>query len=132
LTALQLHAEVLQGRNVAVIRITIKKKLEDGAYARHVVVKREFTSDYLVRTGAAFGSTHMKQWAHRIATAESRLYPSCVLFEEALLRLVTPGLSFDESRRPFSYAQFDDLKGTLEQVATNSSPDSVNYDSLLE
>lgn len=97
---------------MAVIRITIKKKLEAGAYGQHNFIKNEFSSDYVVRTNAAFPSAHIEQWAHRIAVAESRLYPLCVGFEEANFRLVTPGLPANELGRRFR-AEFADLKGTV-------------------
>lgn len=98
---------------MAVVRITINKELEDGAYARHNFVKKEFSSDYVVRTSAAFPSDHLKQWAYRIAVAESRLFPSCIRFDEAILRLVTPGLPPNELGRRFRYDEFKGLKGAV-------------------
>jgi len=97
---------------VTVVRITIRKTLTGGTYAYHQV--GPFASEYLVRTDAPFPSPQLQDYARNIAQAESRLYPSWVLFDSALVKLATPGASSGELRGQFSYVGLDKLRGQWE------------------
>ena len=70
---------------MSVVRITIKKHLTAGAYSRYHAAPGFFTSEYLVRSKAEFPSSVLQGYAWNLAGAESRLYHSCVRFEEAVV-----------------------------------------------
>lgn len=97
---------------MTVVRITIRKTLTGGTYAYHQVTP--FASEYLVRTDAPFPCPQLGEYARNIARAESRLYPSWVLFDEAVVKLATPGASGWELRGQFSYIGLDELRGQWE------------------
>lgn len=99
---------------MTVVRITIKKKLTQGAYAYRQFMADSFSSDYLVRTDASFPSSEIKEYAVRIATAESELYPARVRFESAIAKLSTPGATAEELRGQFTHIGLGQMKGRLE------------------
>ncbi len=99
---------------MTVVRIKIKKNLTQGAYTYRRSAAGPFATEYVVRSDAAFLSDHIKEYARNIALVESRLYPACVHFEDALIKLATPGASSQERRGEFCYADTDDLTGQLE------------------
>lgn len=78
---------------MTVVRITIKKHLTHGAHSYRQSADGPFASEYLVRTDASFPSDQLQEYARGIARAESRMYPPCVRFEGALVKLATPGAS---------------------------------------
>lgn len=99
--------------SLSVVRITIKKTLTQGGPSRHHCATGSFSSEYLVRTGAPFPSSLLTAYATGIAQAESRLYPACVRFDGAIVKLATPGASGEELRGQFSHVDLDKLCGQL-------------------
>jgi len=90
---------------LTVVRITIKKHLASEAFSYGQSAAGAFSSEYLVRTSAPFPSSQLGECARLIALAESRLYPACVFFEGAIVKLATPGASAGDLRG--QYSQFD-------------------------
>ena len=52
---------------MAVVRITIKKTLTEGAYTYNRSAAGPFASEYLVRTDALFPSPLLREYAKNIA-----------------------------------------------------------------
>lgn len=98
---------------MTVVRITIKKNLTESAYSYGQSALGPFSSEYLVRTDASFPSPQLKEYAIHLATAESRLYPACVRFESAHVKLATPGLSPEELRGQFPRVALPTFRGQL-------------------
>lgn len=96
---------------MTVVRITIKKNLIQGADFHRQSASGPFATEYLVRTEAPFPSPQLREYARSIAVAESRMYPSCVHFEGAIVKLSTPGASGDELRGQFSHVMLDGVFG---------------------
>ena len=98
---------------MAVVRITIKKTLIQSANAHRQSTTDSFSSEYLVRTNAAFPSPQLRAYATGIAQAESRLYWECVRFDGATVKLATPGASSEALRGQHSQVDLDKLRGQL-------------------
>jgi len=97
---------------VTIVRISIRKTLTGGLPAYHRV--SPFDSEYLVRADAPFPSPQLAACTRAIAQAESRLYPACVRFDLAVVKLATPGASGEELRGQFSRVRLDKLQGQIE------------------
>lgn len=70
-----------------------------------------FSNDYLVRSEAALESDTLRIYAANIAQVESRLYPSCVKFDSAHIKLATPGATPEELRGQFTGVDLPKLRG---------------------
>lgn len=68
----------------------------------------------MVRTEAPFPSDQLVDTAKAIARAESRVYPTCVRFDSALVKLATPGASPESLRGQFSSVDLDKMRGQFE------------------
>lgn len=97
---------------MTIVRISIRKTLTGGLPAYHRT--GPFASEYLVRLDAPFPGPQLNGCARRIARAESRLYPACVRFDLAVVKLATPGASGEELRGQFSRVGLDKLQGQVE------------------
>lgn len=98
---------------MTVVRITIKKVLSQSDYFYRLSTFLDFASEYWVQTNASFPSPQLEAYAQAIAQAESRLHPSCVLFNSAVVKLMTPGLSAEALRGQFSHYGLDRLRGQV-------------------
>lgn len=99
---------------MTVVRITIKKNLTQGSFSYRHSAHGPFATEYVVQSDALFLSDQIIEYARNIALVESRLYPAYVRFDDALIKLATPGASAQELRGEFRYADTDDLTGQLE------------------
>lgn len=99
---------------MTVVRITIKKKLTGDAYSFRQTASGAFSSEYLVESQASFPSPQLESCVRSIAHTESRLYPDCVLFDGAIVKLATPGASGEELRGQYSYVGLPGLRGQVE------------------
>lgn len=97
---------------MTIVRISIRKTLTGGLPAYHRA--GPFAFEYLVRLDAPFPGPQLNECARRIAHAESRLYPACVRFDLAVVKLATPGASGEELRGQFSRVGLDKLQGQVE------------------
>ena len=96
---------------LTIVRISIRKSLDYAARPYRQSVPPGFSNDYLVQTEAALGSATLRTYATSIAQVESRLYPSCVNFESAHIKLATPGATPEELRGEFSGVDLPQLRG---------------------
>lgn len=97
--------------NLTIVRISIRKSLDYAARPYRQSVVSSFSNDYLVQTEAMLGSTQLATYAAGIAEVESRLYPSCVRFDGAHIKLATPGATPDQLRGEFSAIDLPKLRG---------------------
>lgn len=97
--------------NLTLVRINIKKNLASGTYAYGQFSPISFASEYLVQTEANFPSPQLDTYAKGIAEAESHLFPNCVHFERAQIKLATPDASAEELRRQFSNVDLSGIQG---------------------
>lgn len=101
---------------MTVVRIAIKKSLTRNAYS-YAYLQSEigsFSSEYLVQTNASFPSPQLAAYATNIAHAESRLYPTCVHFVSANVKLATSGAKPEELRGQFSHVDLSHIRGQFE------------------
>lgn len=101
---------------MTVVRIAIKKSLTRNAYS-YAYLQSEigsFSSEYVVQTNAPFPSPQLEAYATNIANAESRLYPTCVHFVSANVKMATPGAKLEELRGQFSHIDLSHIRGQWE------------------
>lgn len=99
---------------MTLVRIAIKKSLTDNSYSYLQPETKFFSSEYLVRTDAPFLSPLLAEYARNLATAESRVYLSCIRFESAVVKLATLGAKPEELRGRFSHVSFSEIRGQRE------------------
>ena len=110
---------------MTVVRITIRKHLEQEAHSYRQGTAGPFSSEYLVRTEAQFPNAQLREYARGIALAESRLYPPCVRFEDALVKLATPGASPGDLRGQFSLVGLEEAPGVKMRGRLEMGEDEV-------
>lgn len=98
---------------MTVVRITIRKKLTKGVAFYLQSKSGLFSNEYVVQTDAPFPSPQLKEYAINLATAESRIYPSCICFDSAVVKLATPGASPESLRGRYSNIDLPKLCGQV-------------------
>ena len=96
---------------MTIVRISIRKSLDYAARPYRQSIPPAFSNDYLVRSEAALESDTLRTYAANIAQVESRLYPSCVNFGGAHIKLATPGATTEELRGQFVGVDLPELRG---------------------
>lgn len=75
--------------------------------------------------GRPVPSAQLREYARGIALAESRLYPQCVRFEGAMVKLSTPGASPGDLRGQFSRVGLEDVPGVKMRGLMKMGEDEV-------